>query len=65
MDFKFVDYLRTILNVKRNLLEAVKKDITTSGSYSKSSLDTIEAKIEAYNEMIKELGDLEELMTKD
>ena len=55
------EYLRTIIKVKRNLAEAMTKELQQSGSYSKSTLDKLQARIEAYNEFLNEMDECERL----
>jgi len=55
------EYLRTIIKVKRQMAENMIKEIQESGSYSKSTLDKLQARIETYNEFLQELDECERL----
>lgn len=55
------EYLRTIIKVKRNMAENMIKEIQESGSYSKSTLDKLQARVEAYTEFLSEIDECERL----
>lgn len=58
---RITEYLRTIIKVKRSLAEKALKDIPEDGSYSKTTMDKLKARIDVYNEFLSELDECERL----
>jgi hypothetical protein len=58
------EYLRTIIKVKRQLVENMLLEIQQTG-YSKSTKDRLESRIETYNELLSELDECERLTSNE